>query len=646
VNPQSGRLPWLGTLILLLILVGGPASAQSDLLGGFDEPYPLRAADTSSPRDTLRSFIRDFSEAIDAWRADKPTVEVERPMQRASDTLDFSDLTVLGREATILIDMALLREVLDRVELPPYEDIPGDAEVAADPQLTRWVVPNTKIEIVKTPDGPRAGRFLFSKETVSQLRNYYNLAREIPYKAGAIVGIYEEVLASPGQWLPQHFPDRFPAWARDIVGGQGVWQWIALAVLVVLCVALFWALISLGQRWDRRWMNGSPWLRFGLPLALVLVVALAGVAYLVAQYAIGLLELPLDVVAYTVLAVQLVGLSWLVMVGSGRLADAIAQIGNRPDGRRRFDAALTRILFRLVSVTFIILVAVAAAEVVGIPVAPLVAGLGVGGLAIALAVRPTLENIIGGLTLFADRPVRVGDFCRYGDELGTVEEIGLRSTRLRTLEQSVVTVPNSEFSQMHLDNFTARHLRLLRTVLQLRYETTPEQMRYILAKLRELLIAHPMVTPEPARVRFIGYGPYSKDVEVFAYLRCQDQDTFLAIQEDVLLRMEEIIREAGSGFAFPSQTTYYSRDSGVDAERGREAESKVDEWRTRNRLPFPEFEPGVRHEMEDSLDYPPKGAHDHKNQAAPAETATADEPPSSDRAPRSRWRFGFGREHG
>ena len=644
MNRHCSRLPWLGALIALLIVAGGPASAQSDLLGGFEEPYPLRAADTSSPRDTLRSFIRDFSEAIDAWRADKPTAEVERPMQRASDTLDFSELTVLGREATILIDMALLREVLDRVELPPYEDIPGDTEVADDPKLTRWVVPNTKIEIVKITDGPRAGQFLFSKGTVSQLRNYYNLAREIPYKAGAIVGIYEEVLASPGQWLRQHFPDRLPAWARQIVGGQGVWQWIALAALVVLCVVLFRALIGVGRWWDRRWMDGSPWLRFGLPLALVLVVALAGVAYLVAQYAIGLLELPLDIVAYTVLAIQIVSLSWLVLVGSGRLADAIAQLGNRPDGRRRFDAALTRILFRLISVTFIVLFAIGAAEVVGIPVAPLLAGLGVGGLAIALAVRPTLENIIGGLTLFADRPVRVGDFCRYGGELGTVEEIGLRSTRIRTLEQSLVTVPNSEFSQMHLDNFTARHLRLLRTVLQLRYETTPEQMRYILAKLRELLIAHPKVTPEPARVRFVGYGAYSKDVEVFAYLRCQDQDTFLAIQEDILLRMEEIIREAGSGFAFPSQTTYYSRDSGVNAERGRDAESRVDEWRARNRLPFPEFEPGVRQEMEDSLDYPPKGAHDHKDQAAPA--AADDEQPAKDRTPRTRWRFGLGREHG
>ncbi len=619
------------------LVAGQPASAQTDILGGIEEPYPLRAADTSSPRDTLRGFIRDFNEAVDVWREGEPRDVIQRPMQRAAETLDTSEVRALGRESTVLIDMALLREVLDRVELPQYEDIPGDAQVAADSTLNRWVIPNTRIEIVKIPDGSRAGQFLFSKQTVAEIGTYYDLARKIPYKTGAIVGIYEEVLASPGQWLPQHFPDRLPAWATIIVAGQGVWQWIAVVVLIAVSTVILLGLIRLGQLWDQRWWNVSAWLRFGLPLALLLVFALSQIDFLVAQNVIGLLEVPLDIVAYTALAVQVVSGSAFVLVLSGRLADAIGQMGRKEDGTRRFDTALMRILFRLVSIVFMLLLAVAAADAIGIPIAPLVAGLGVGGLAIALAVRPTLENVIGGLTLFADRPVRVGDFCRYGTEIGTVEEIGLRSTRIRTLEQSVVTVPNSEFSQMHLDNYTARFSRLLRTTLQLRYETTPEQMRHILAKLRELLIAHPMVTPEPARVRLIGYGEYSKNVEVFAYLRCQDQNTFLSIQEDILLRIEDIVAASGSGFAFPSQTTYYARDHGIDAERRRAAETEVDQWRQAERLPFPEFDPAVRTEMEDKLDYPPKGAHnrlapeDRENQER-TRRALAEEPA------RSRWR--------
>jgi MscS family membrane protein len=196
-----------------------------------------------------------------------------------------------------------------------------------------------------------------------------------------------------------------------------------------------------------------------------------------------------------------------------------------------------------------------------------------------------------------------------------VEEIGLRSTRIRTLERTVVTVPNAVLCQMELDNFMKRDRRLLRTTLQLRYETTPDQMRFILAKLRELLLGHPMVTPDPARVRFTGYGDYSKNVEIFAYLICQDQNTFLAIQEDILLRMEDIISAAGSGFAFPSQTAYLSRDGGLDDQRISEAVAEVEQWRAGGKLPFPEFDDQQREQIEDVLDYPPEGSPGHQPRA-------------------------------
>jgi MscS family membrane protein len=192
-----------------------------------------------------------------------------------------------------------------------------------------------------------------------------------------------------------------------------------------------------------------------------------------------------------------------------------------------------------------------------------------------------------------------------------VEAIGLRSTRIRGLDRTVTTIPNAEFSNMHIVNFTQRDQRLLQTTLQLRYETTMEQMRYILAKLGELFLGHPMVTPYPARVRFIGYRAYSKDIEIFAYLCCQDHDTFLAIQEDILLRVENIIKAAGSGFAFPSRTTYLACEAGLDAERRDEAEAHVESWRVLGKLPSPEFEEEQRERLEDILDYPPKGSPDY-----------------------------------
>ncbi len=134
---------------------------------------------------------------------------------------------------------------------------------------------------------------------------------------------------------------------------------------------------------------------------------------------------------------------------------------------------------RLIAIVVAIYIGVVAADSFGIPVTPLIAGLGVGGLAIALAVRPTLENIVGGFILFADKPVRVGDFCSFGDKMGTVEEVGLRSTRLRALDRTIVTVPNAEFANMQLVNWASCDTMMIQTTIGLRYETKPEQLRYV-----------------------------------------------------------------------------------------------------------------------------------------------------------------------
>jgi MscS family membrane protein len=551
------------------MLPASQLSAQSADLGAIldaiEDPYPLRSADTSSPRDTFRTYLRDITTAVEAWEDDQPSAEIDRLLLRAADTFDFSEISDVDRSTTIVINMLLLKEILDRVVLPPFGAIPDDEQVAQD-GVVRWTVPNTKIEIAKIVEGPDAGEFLFTKQTVANLDEYYGLAKDLPYKAGANVGLYNQYISTPGPWISRDFPDALPRWAQLVVLGQGVWQWIAGILLLGIAGVVIWFAYRLGANWDEKHRLARPTVRFGVPLALLLAVLVADFVKSVSIHAIGLYEVALATVSYIALAVQVGGLAWLALVVASRLADGVAFSQEGPTEKRRFDAALLRIVFRLISIVILVYLAIYAAGAVGIPIAPLVAGLGVGGLAIALAIRPTLENIIGGLTLFADRPVRVGDFCRYGDQIGTVEQIGLRSTRVRSLERTIVTIPNAEFSQMQLDNFAARDQRLLKTVLGLRYETTPEQLRRVLAELRQMLHEHSMVAPAPARVRFVGYGAYSLDLEIFAYLHCRDQDTFLEIQEDILLRIADIVNACGTAFAFPSQTTYFTRDTGVEAD--------------------------------------------------------------------------------
>jgi MscS family membrane protein len=237
-----------------------------------------------------------------------------------------------------------------------------------------------------------------------------------------------------------------------------------------------------------------------------------------------------------------------------------------------------------------------------------VAGLGVGGIAVALAAQKSLENLFGGISLFADRPVRVGDFFRYGAEVGTVEEIGLRSTRIRTLDRTVVAIPNAEFSNLRLENFAKRDRMRLWTMIGVRYETTPDQLRFLLARLREILWAHPRITDDPARVRFVGFGRHSLDLEVFAYANTDDWGEFLGIREDIYLRFMDAVKEAGTGFAFPSTTTYVGRDDGLGAEETRRAEARVAEWREKGELPFPHFPEDFREEKWNTGDWPPPGS--------------------------------------
>lgn len=181
----------------------------------------------------------------------------------------------------------------------------------------------------------------------------------------------------------------------------------------------------------------------------------------------------------------------------------------------------------------------------------LLAGLGVGGLAIALAAQKTIENLFGGISVIGDRPVLVGDFCRFGNHVGTVMHIGLRSTRIRTLDRTIISVPNGQFSSMELENFSARDKIWFHQTLRLRRDTTSEQLRQVLSRVQDLLQHHPKVEVGNLPVRFTGIGEYSLDIEVFAYVLTPDFDEFLGIQQQLLLDMMRAVEDAGTSLAVP-----------------------------------------------------------------------------------------------
>jgi MscS family membrane protein len=201
----------------------------------------------------------------------------------------------------------------------------------------------------------------------------------------------------------------------------------------------------------------------------------------------------------------------------------------------------------------------------GYSVTTLLAGLGIGGLAVALAAQKTVENLFGALSLGADQPFREGDFVRVEDVVGTVEAIGLRSTRIRTLDRTLVSIPNGKLAEMRLETFAARDRIRLACTLGLVYGTSVSQMRDVLAELEKALREHPKIWPESVVVRFKEFGSSSLDIEIMAWFVTRDFAEFQLIRQEMLLRFMEVVEAQGSAFAFPTRTLHVQAVNGGPA---------------------------------------------------------------------------------
>jgi MscS family membrane protein len=232
------------------------------------------------------------------------------------------------------------------------------------------------------------------------------------------------------------------------------------------------------------------------------------------------------------------------------------------------------------------------------------AGVGIGGIAIALGAQKSMENLIGGIAVLSDEVIRVGDVCRFGSSTGVVEDISLRSTRIRTGERTELSIPNGTLATMTVENLTRRDKMLFEVKLGLRYETTPDQLRVVLAETRRMLYEHPKVEQSSASIRFTGFKDVSLGLDASCYLLTTNDSEYAAIREDLLLRILEIVQAAGTGFALPSRTIYMTNDPGIDPQKKIETEQKVKEWREHHEFPFPDFNPNEIPALRDQIVYP------------------------------------------
>ena len=192
------------------------------------------------------------------------------------------------------------------------------------------------------------------------------------------------------------------------------------------------------------------------------------------------------------------------------------------------------------------------------------AGLGIGGVAIGFGAQKTIENLFGGVSVLGDEVFRVGDTCRFGDRTGVVEDIGLRSTRIRTEERTLVAIPNGTVATINLENLSRRDKILFKTVLGLHLNTSADQLRYMLSEIRGVLKNHTKIEKQTIRVRLIELASSSLNVELVSYVLTQDFNEYAEVREDLLLRIMNFVEDSGTTLASPSQTLYLSQDSASD----------------------------------------------------------------------------------
>lgn len=504
----------------MLALVAVPAAyAQS----------PNGAA-TAAPTAAGESTARPSA----ALGPDTPAGAVERFFAacHANDYVraaEFVDLRKVSRQSRAALGPQLAREleaVLDRkVALDPK--LLSDS---AEGELDDGLPPNRDLlAIVDTGDG-----------AVDLLLERVPTPDALQWKlSAASVARIPELYAALG-YGP--FADRLPAPLVSIrLLGVRLWQWIGLVVFAALATSIAWLATALVSRVahavltrtgiDHRFATDTI-----APLRLLLGVAImsAGVPFL---------ALPLTaerIVIGVLKALVIFAFTWLFL----RAVDVMATRAQRRFVQRRQLGAVSIIPLgrRVLKITVAVLAFMAALQNFGFNVTGLAAGLGIGGLAIALAAQKTVENLFGGVTLIADQPVRVGDFCRFGDTEGMVEDIGLRSTRIRTVDRTVVSVPNAQFSAIPLENLSRRDRIPVRATLALRAETRVGRIREVLSRLRSMLAAQPKVEAETARATFVRLGAQI-EVELFAYVLTTQWSEYLELREQIFLSAMEVVGE-------------------------------------------------------------------------------------------------------
>lgn len=566
------RVPLLAAI--LLASVAAPAQLLQQLTNG-QAPTPPAQQDPLG-RDTPSGTVFGFLQAAQSYNYVAAVQYLQLPAGKHQ-----AQLEELATQLKEVLDQAYkgsVRRISNSPDGNPQEGLTPDRQdlgtlVAGD------VEANLTLVRVTDEDGVKV--WLFSAETLAHVPELYDQLE------------VHQVETKLPKFLAGH---EFT--------GLALWQWLAILLAIPISIGIGWILTRLLDiprhiyLRVRKQTGSTLWAAVAKPLWMVLSVWTHWMLII-------RLRLPLLPRHYYVITAGIffiTAISWLIW---RLLQQILRRLRQRAIYSGRTGTGSLMLLGeRMLKAAIFVIAVLAILSTLGFNMSTALAGLGIGGIAVAFAAQKTLENLFGGVSILGDEVIRVGDMIKVGDRQGTVEDISLRSTRIRTLDRTELSIPNGALATANIENLSRRDKMLFNTKLGLRCETSADQLRYVLAEIRRLLYEHPKVETDGARARFVSFDASALTLEINCFILTTRTPEFSAIQEDLLLWIMDIVEASGTGFAFPSQTVYLGQDTGLNKEKAAEAEKKVREWRAAGKLPFPDFAADEIFEISNSLAYP------------------------------------------
>ena len=508
-------------LALLLTAFVQIAAAQ---IPGLSKSNDSASAAPSDPlgRDTPLSAIVEFSRAADRGDFNSAARYLQLVGSQRTETVE------LCSALKILIDRELRQSIGQISDVPAgalHDGLPEDQE-----HIGPFIVDGAKtyIILVRIKDPQYGQIWLVSTDTLRQVR-------AMAHAAGKT-------------WIERVMPDSL---VDHEIFGLSLAHWIILIALLLTTFGLL-VLIAAGSRMAAKAMVRDPARRriWDDWYAGTHVPAIAAVTIIIQFLAIPPLGFPLTfrvIYARIGMVALVIALTWLLRRG---LSLMFTHARGMLRGRDRASThSLMRLSERMIQALIVVIAIIAVLILFGVESKTALAGLGVIGVALALGAQKTVENLLGGIFLLSDKALAVGDQCTIGSQSGTVEDVTLRSVRLRTSSQSLLSLPAGSLAQTGIENFATRRKILLDTRLRLKYGTSVEQLKRILEGVRALLADDPRLEKESAYIRLANFGPEAIEMELNAYVLSADAGVFRRVREELLLEIAALVESVGSGFA-------------------------------------------------------------------------------------------------